>query len=293
MRRRCAPARSNPSARKDDPPFLVALATNRARKRASSSSTTLTLHPFPRAPRCAHRPRIAHDRSARAGGVPEGAARAADHHLGQDARRAQGPDGPLVGGPVRAPASVPGQTRHDAGRRRAARDPRRGHERQGEHVRVRGAHHAGVWRQDWAVHLAAPGGCPRAVPDRRRARLQSRLHARILVAFQRKPLAMRRPRGPARVLPVPHPAGFPDLRARKGGVCDPGGGPGRAPGRHEPRARARGVRRHFARAGPRGGARAHAARDRARESRDIQAARPRVHVAAAARGDGGVAAARG
>ena len=46
MRRRCAPARSNPSARKDDPPFLVALATNRARKRASSSSsTTLTLIP--------------------------------------------------------------------------------------------------------------------------------------------------------------------------------------------------------------------------------------------------------
>ena len=160
-------------------------------------------------------------------------------------------------------------------------------------MRVRGAHHARVRRENRSVHVAAPGGCPRTVPDRRRAGFQKNLRSRVLVALQRVPLEVRRPRGSARVLPVLDLVGFSDLRAGEGGVRDPGGGPGREAGRDEPRSIADGVRRDVARLGPRGGARRHAGEDRSRESRDIQASRSRVHVPAGFRGDGGVTETRG
>mmetsp|Transcript_15586 Transcript_15586/g.65710 ORF Transcript_15586/g.65710 Transcript_15586/m.65710 type:complete len:299 (+) Transcript_15586:442-1338(+) len=107
------------------------------------------------------------------------------------------------------------------------------------------------------------------------------------------PLKVRRPRGSARVLPVLDAVGFSDLRAGEGGVRDSGGGPGREAGRDKPRSIADGVRRDVARLGPRGGARRHFGEDRGGESRDIQASRPRVHLTADRRGDGGVTETRG
>ena len=227
-----------------------------------------------------------------AGGVPGSAQGAPEHHLRQDPRGAQGPRRPHLGAAVRASSPVPRSPGHDPRPRRAQRHPRRRHEGQGFHLRVRRAHPPRVRHSDGSLLLPAPRRRPRAFPRRRRPRLQDDVRARILVALPRRSGQVRGPRRP-RLLPFPHPPRVPHLLPGQGGVPGPRGWPGREIRRDQPRAFAGGVRRDEPRVGPRRRPRRHPGEDRAREGGHLQTPRARVHLPAARGGDGGAARARG